>query len=56
MGSNGVWDLAERWYPETESVPWPEARRIFEEQRFRALGVKLEKGRLVAHPDAQTGR
>ena len=54
-GKQRVWDLAERWYPETESVPWPEARRIFEEQRFRALGVKLEKGRLVAHPDAQAG-
>ena len=36
-------------------MPWPEARRIFEEKRFRALGVKLEKGRLVAHPDAEDG-
>ena len=26
--------------------------RIFEDKRFRALGVKLERGRLVAHPDA----
>jgi uncharacterized protein YcaQ len=54
-GKQRVWDLAERWYPETESVPWPEARRIFEEKRFQALGVKLEKGRLVAHPDAEGG-
>ena len=54
-GKQRVWDLAERWYPETEKVPWPEARRIFEEKRFRALGVKLEKGRLVAHPDAEDG-
>jgi uncharacterized protein YcaQ len=52
-GKQRVWDLAERWYPESEKVPWPEAKRIFEEKRFRALGVRLEKGRLVAHPDAE---
>jgi uncharacterized protein YcaQ len=52
--SNGqrLWDLAERWYPETETVPLAEARRALEEKRFRALGVKLNKGRLVAHPEA----
>ena len=50
-----LWDLAERWYPETETVPAAEARRLREEKRFRALGVKLERGRLVAHPDAQDG-
>jgi uncharacterized protein YcaQ len=47
-----LWDLAERWYPETETVPIPEARRLLDEKRFRALGVRLERGRLVAHPDA----
>jgi uncharacterized protein len=52
QGRQRVWDLAERWYPETEKVPWPEARRIFEEKRFRALGVKVERGRLLAHPEA----
>jgi uncharacterized protein len=46
-----LWDLAERWYPETETVPMAEARRLLDEKRFRALGVQLEKGRLVAHPD-----
>ena len=25
-GKQRVWDLAERWYPEAESIPWPEAR------------------------------
>jgi uncharacterized protein YcaQ len=52
--SNGqrLWDLAERWYPETETVPLADARRALEEKRFRALGVKLNKGRLVAHPEA----
>jgi uncharacterized protein YcaQ len=51
-GKQRVWDIAERWYPETEKVSWPKAKRIIEENRFRALGVKLEKGRLVAHRDA----
>jgi uncharacterized protein YcaQ len=51
-GKQRVWDLAERWYPEAEKLSWREAERIFEEKRFRALGVKLERGRLVAHPDA----
>jgi uncharacterized protein YcaQ len=51
-GGQRLWDLAERWYPETETVPLREARRILEEKRFRALGVKLEKGRWLAHPDA----
>src|SRR6187397_454982 len=45
-----LWDLAERWYPETETVPLAEARRALDEKRFRALGVRLERGRLVAHP------
>jgi uncharacterized protein YcaQ len=55
-GGQRLWDLAERWYPETETVPVREAKRLFEEKRFRALGVKLEKGRLIAHPEAADGR
>jgi uncharacterized protein len=47
-----LWDLAERWYPETETVPLREAERQFAEQRFRALGVRLENGEWHAHPDA----
>jgi uncharacterized protein len=54
-GGQRVWDLAERWYPETETVPLREAERHFQEQRFRALGVRLEKGRWVARPDAEDG-
>jgi uncharacterized protein len=50
-----LWDLAERWYPETETVPAAEARRLLQEKRFRALGVRLERGRLAAHPDAKDG-
>jgi len=54
-GKQRLWDLAERWYPETDAIPWAEAKHEFEEKRFRALGVQLVKGRLVAHPDAVEG-
>jgi uncharacterized protein len=39
-----LWDLAERWWPETDTVPLREARKLLEEKRRRALGVWLEKG------------
>jgi len=45
------WDLAERWYPESEVMPLREAERLLAEQRFRALGVRLEQGEWHAHPD-----
>lgn len=51
-GGQRLWDLAERWYPETEKIGWPEAQKLLEEKRFRALGVRFEKGRWLAHPDA----
>jgi uncharacterized protein len=54
-GKQRVWDLAERWYPEAESVSWPEARELLAEKRFRAQGVKYEKGEWRAHPDAEDG-
>jgi uncharacterized protein YcaQ len=54
-GKQRLWDLAERWYPETEKIPWREAKATFEDKRFRARGVKLEKGRWLAHPDAPDG-
>ena len=50
-GGQRVWDLAERWYPVTETLPIREAERQLAEQRFRALGVSLEKGVWRAHPD-----
>jgi uncharacterized protein YcaQ len=46
-----LWDLAGRWYPETETVSLREAERELAEQRFRALGVRLDKGEWYAHPD-----
>jgi uncharacterized protein YcaQ len=54
-GKQRVWDLAERWYPEVESVPWPQAREMLAEKRFRSLGVRFEKGEWQAHPDAEGG-
>jgi hypothetical protein len=52
-GKQRVWDIAERWYPETEKVSWPEAQRAFDEKQFRSLGVRLQRGRLLAHPEAE---
>jgi uncharacterized protein YcaQ len=46
-----LWDLAGRWYPETETVPLRQAERELAEQRFRALGVRLDKGEWHAHPE-----
>jgi uncharacterized protein len=51
-----LWDLAERWYPETETVPIGEARKLLQEKRHRALGVRLERRRLVTHPSAEDGK
>jgi uncharacterized protein YcaQ len=47
-----LWDLAERVYPETETAPIADARRILQEKQFRAQGVQLSRNGLVAHPDA----
>ncbi len=47
-----LWDLAERWYPETATVPGREAEAILAERSFRALGVRLTKKGWEAHPDA----
>lgn len=55
QGKQRLWDLAERWYPEAESIPWPEARRQLEEKRRRSLGVRYEKGEWHAHPNAEDG-
>ncbi|MDX6412384.1 MAG: uncharacterized protein QOE91_1900 [Gaiellaceae bacterium] len=54
-GKQRVWDLAERWYPDAESLPWPEARELLAEKRFRSLGVRFENGEWQAHPDAEDG-
>jgi hypothetical protein len=50
-----LWDLAGRWYPDTDIPSLEEAERLLEEWRFRALGVRLDKGEWVPHPDASDG-
>jgi uncharacterized protein YcaQ len=54
-GRQRLWDLAERVYPAGSALTQVQARRALEEQRFRALGVRLEQGRLIAHADATDG-
>jgi len=56
-GKQRVWDLAERWYPKSETLTWARAEQLAEERRLRALGVVLDKrkGRWLAHPDATDG-
>jgi uncharacterized protein YcaQ len=49
-GGRRLWDLAERWYPETETLPLREAEALLEEKRFRAAGVRLVRGEWHAHP------
>jgi hypothetical protein len=56
LAGQRLWDLAERVWPETETVPLAEARRVLDAKRFRAQGVRMERNRLVAHPGAEDGR
>jgi uncharacterized protein YcaQ len=46
-----LWDLAERWYPETEKVSLPEAEERLAAKRRRALGVRFEDGEWRARRD-----
>jgi uncharacterized protein YcaQ len=54
-GKQRLWDLPERVFPDVDTIPWREAERLIEEKRRRSLGVWLERGRLRAHPDIDTG-
>lgn len=54
-GGQRLWDIAERWLPQTETVPLLEAERVFAERRFRTRGVRLVKGEWEAHPEASDG-
>jgi uncharacterized protein len=54
-GKQRLWDLAERWYPECERISSAEAERRRLDAWWRALGVRLEKGRWLAHPEAVDG-
>ncbi len=54
-GGERLWDLAERWLPDTETAPLVEAKRVFAARRFRSQGVRLTKGEWEAHPEATDG-
>ena len=54
-GGQRLWDLAEHWYPETETVSLREAERALAEKRFRALGVRLTAAGWEAHSSASDG-
>ena len=51
VGKRRLWDLGERVFPESETLPWREAERELERRRRRSLGVWNERGSWVAHPD-----
>jgi uncharacterized protein len=50
-----LWDIGERWYPESETVTLAEAERALAEQRARALGVQRVKEEWIAHDDVADG-
>ena len=54
-GGQRLWDLAERWYPTTETVPIRDADRIRADRTFRSQGVRHVRGEWHAHPDATDG-
>jgi uncharacterized protein YcaQ len=51
-GGQRLWDIAERYLPESETMTWAAATRATTEQQLRSLGVRLVKGEWHAHPDA----
>jgi uncharacterized protein YcaQ len=51
VGKQRLWDLGERVFPPSETLPWREAERELEHRRQRSLGVWREKGVWKAHPD-----
>jgi hypothetical protein len=55
QGRQRVWDLAGHVYPDVERITWKEAQARIEERRRRTQGVVLERGKLLAHPDAVDG-
>jgi uncharacterized protein len=51
VGKLRLWDLAERVYPETETLAWREAERELERRRRRTQGVWLVRGEWHADLD-----
>jgi uncharacterized protein len=55
-GKQRLWDLAERWYPKVDAIPWQEAKPLLDEKRRRALGVWFQNGEWHAYPEETDGR
>ena len=54
-GGQRLWDLARRFLPHTEALPYRTAQRELAARRFRALGVHSSPRGWEAHPDAEAG-
>ena len=50
-----LWDLTERWHPDTKALSVKAAESQQDEQRFRALGVRRVREGWEAHADAVDG-
>ena len=50
-----LWDLAERWLPETDTLSTKAMETRHAEARFRAIGVRQAANGWEAHPDAHDG-
>jgi uncharacterized protein len=55
QGQQRLWDLTERWWPETETMSSREADRLRDELTLRTQGVRLVKGEWEAHAEAVDG-
>jgi uncharacterized protein YcaQ len=51
IGKQRLWDLGERVFPPSETLPPREATRELELRKQRSLGVWLERGVLKTHPN-----
>jgi len=51
VGTHRLWDLGERVYPPSATLPWREAERELQQRRRRSLGVWKERGRWYVHPE-----
>ena len=51
VGKQRLWDLSERVWPESETLPWRVAKPLLDERRRRSFGAWLEQGKWMAHPD-----
>lgn len=51
VGTHRLWDLGDRVYPPSDTLPWREAEHELEQRRRRSLGVWKERGRWHVHPD-----